>query len=300
LAGIIDKLFGSRKQVSLDTPTVPSPEIQDESYEPEILLQEASGLNQFVVGCAQSVGKQRKHNEDAFFTLTTNIASDQDQMPIGLYVVADGMGGHKYGEKASGIAVRTLSTQILRKVFMPLLSPQPSPPDESLQEIMKNGVREAHRGILKDAPGGGTTLTSVLIVGEQMTITHIGDSRVYSVTSDGAVEVLTRDHSLVMRMIELGQLTVEEAAVHPQRNVLYRALGQGEPFEPDISTSPLPQAAYLLLCSDGLWGVVPEDEIIRLITTAPNMQQASQDLIDAANEAGGPDNITAVLVQLPD
>lgn len=114
------------------------------------------------------------------------------------------------------------------------------------------------------------------------------------------MEVLTRDHSLVQRLVELGQITDAEAAVHPQKNVLYRALGQGEPFSPDISTSPIPPNGYLLICSDGLWGVVPEEEITRIIFEAANPQEACSALVAAANEAGGPDNITAILVHLPD
>jgi protein phosphatase len=96
----------------------------------------------------------------------------------------------------------------------------------------------------------------------------------------------------------LGQITQEEAAVHPQRNVLYRALGQGEPFEPDLSMTRLPDSGYLLLCSDGLWGVVGDNEIFELVTSAANPQQACQMLVEAANTAGGPDNITAILVHL--
>jgi serine/threonine protein phosphatase PrpC len=113
------------------------------------------------------------------------------------------------------------------------------------------------------------------------------------------MQVLTRDHSLVMRMLEMGHLTEQEASVHPQRNVLYRALGQGEPFSPDISTSPLPNAGYLLLCTDGLWGVVPQTEMSRIIKTASTPESACQQLIDAANKAGGPDNISAILVRIP-
>jgi len=113
------------------------------------------------------------------------------------------------------------------------------------------------------------------------------------------MDVLTRDHSLVKRLVELGQITPEEAAIHPKRNVLYRALGQGEPFEPDVHSATAPNAGYLLICSDGLWGVVPETEMFRLITSAESPQQACQNLVIAANEAGGPDNITAILVRMP-
>jgi serine/threonine protein phosphatase PrpC len=142
-------------------------------------------------------------------------------------------------------------------------------------------------------------LTAALVVGKQVFITHVGDSRAYIIESSGRVETVTRDHSLVKRLVELGQITQEEAAVHPQRNVLYRALGQGEPFEPDMSSTQLPDSGYLLLCSDGLWGVVPDNEILQLVSSSSSPQQACQKLVEAANTAGGPDNITAILVHLP-
>jgi protein phosphatase len=99
--------------------------------------------------------------------------------------------------------------------------------------------------------------------------------------------------------VELGQLSTEEAAVHPQRNVLYRALGQGEPFDPDIKTLSLPESGSLLICSDGLWGVVPEEDLSALVKSDSPPEQICQALIDRANAAGGPDNITAILVRLP-
>jgi serine/threonine protein phosphatase PrpC len=131
-----------------------------------------------------------------------------------------------------------------------------------------------------------------------MTIGHVGDSRACAIHLDGRVDILTRDHSLVKRLEELGQISSDEAATHPQRNVLYRALGQGEVLEPDIFTTPFPQLGYLLLCSDGLWSVLPEDHLFDLVNSAPSLHVACQHLIAAANDAGGPDNITAVLVQL--
>jgi protein phosphatase len=243
------------------------------------------------------VGKQRDHNEDALFTLTTSLSDSSP--PFGLYIVADGMGGHQHGEVASNLAVRSLATHIVSKLYTPLLNPRPSTPGESLQEIMQSGVQEAHRAIMKQVPGGGTTLTAALVIGDQATIAHVGDSRAYMIAADGRMEALTRDHSLVKRLVELGQITLEEAAVHPQRNVLYRALGQGDPFEPDIHSVHLPESGFLFICSDGLWGEVPEEEIKRLILAAASPQEASEKLVEAANEAGGRDNITAILVHLP-
>jgi protein phosphatase len=138
-----------------------------------------------------------------------------------------------------------------------------------------------------------------LILGEQITLAHVGDSRAYHIDKDGQMEVLTRDHSLVRRLEELGQITHEEAAVHPQRNVLYRALGQGEPFDPDIKTMHVPGGGHLLICSDGLWGVISEADIKTIVTGHLQLDEACQALVDAANAAGGPDNITAILVRLP-
>ncbi len=251
-----------------------------------------------VTGWAQSVGKQRDHNEDALCVFCATQISENEPKPFGLLIVADGMGGHQHGEIASGLAIRALSHYVLRKFYLPLFSPSPEPPEESLQEVMQNGIAEAHRIILKHAPGGGTTLTAALIVGNQMTITHVGDSRAYLFQSNGQAQVLTRDHSLVKRLEELGQITPEEAAQHPQRNVLYRALGQGEPFEPDINTYPVPKHGYLMICSDGLWGVVPEKELFHQISQTADLNQACQKMIDAANEAGGPDNISVILARL--
>jgi serine/threonine protein phosphatase PrpC len=279
-------------------PTMP---LKDPS-DPELKLvsDEPSGdINHLIAGYGQSVGKQRDHNEDALFSLTTMLTGENIQIPFGLYIVADGMGGHEHGDIASGTAVRSMAGYMLRKLYLPLLDLPQASPSEPLQEIMQNGLYEAHKVIPKYAPGGGTTMTAVLIMGDQITIAHVGDSRAYAVYADGHMQVLTRDHSLVKRLEELGQLTPEEAAQHPQRNVLYRALGQVEPFEPDITTFPLHHPGYLFLCSDGLWGVVSERDIYRMISTSPSPDQACQKLVDAANAAGGPDNITAILVRIP-
>ncbi len=254
---------------------------------------------QFQTGCAQSIGRQRDHNEDSLLLITTLLTNNGDNIPVGLYIVADGMGGHKHGEIASGLAVRSIAHLVLRKIFLSLVAPKPEPPQDSIQEILESSVQEAHRTIMKEAPGSGTTMTAVLMLDKHMSIAHVGDSRAYLIANDGTMQLLTRDHSLVMRMMELGQLTAEEAAVHPQRNVLYKALGQGEPFAPDVTSIPLPESGQVLICSDGLWSVISESEIARLVLTSPNLQVASQALIDAANEAGGPDNITAILIRLP-
>ncbi len=253
--------------------------------------------NQFISGCGQSIGKQREHNEDCLFTFTLAIGGDKRNYPLGLYIVADGMGGHQYGEVASSTAVRTMAGYLLKRLH-PYISNSSETMDEPLQDLMRVAIHEAQRAVMQAAPGSGTTVTAALILGQQMTIGHVGDSRAYAIRSGGRIDALTRDHSLVKRLEELGQISSEEAAAHPQRNVLYRALGQGEVLEPDIFTSPFPQPGYLLICSDGLWSVVSDDDICRIITDSPTLQGACQNLIAAANQAGGPDNISAILVQL--
>jgi serine/threonine protein phosphatase PrpC len=254
---------------------------------------------QLVVGIGESVGKQRDHNEDTLFVLNANLAGTSEGIPFGIFLVADGMGGHQFGEIASGIAARTMAGYLIQRLYLPFFNPKPEPQAESFQEIMRNAVLEAQQAVIKQVPGGGTTLTAVFVLGEQATLAHVGDSRAYLLFPDGRMQAITRDHSLVKRLIELGQITEKEANVHPQRNVLYRAVGQGEPFEPDVSTFPFPHPGYLMLCSDGLWGVLPETEICRIINSASNPSIACHDLIEAANAAGGPDNISVILAYYP-
>jgi serine/threonine protein phosphatase PrpC len=186
----------------------------------------------------------------------------------------------------------------MRKFHPYLFHHKPAQPDESLQEIMQTAVREAQKIIQHEAPSSGTTLTAALVLGQQVTIAHVGDSRAYHIHPDGRAEVITRDHSLVKRLEELGHLSSDEAVNYPHRNVLYRALGQGDILEPDIFTVAFPQAGFLMLCSDGLWSVIADQDIYRVIRDAPNLQRACQNLVEAAKAAGGPDNISVILVQL--
>jgi protein phosphatase len=256
--------------------------------------------DQLIAGAARSLGMHRDHNEDSLFSFTTTIGTESNSVPFGMYIIADGMGGHQYGEVASETAVRTMTDHVFKHLFLPIYGLNGEQPAESLQEIFSKGVLEANQAVAEKAPGGGTTLTTVVIVGNRMTVAHVGDSRAYAIYKDGRMQVLTRDHSLVKRLEEMGQITSEEAEVHPQKNVLYRALGQSEPFEPDVTTAPVPQPGYVLICSDGLWGLVSDTEMYRLITEAESPQQACQALIAAANAAGGHDNISAILVRMPE
>ncbi len=252
------------------------------------------------MGIAQHVGRVRTHNEDVLLVFTGELAGLEAMPSFGLFVVADGMGGHALGERASGIAARTVARMTLDAILPSLLAdPTHSTDRPSLQEVMENAMDAANRAVSAGVPdGGGTTLTCALIIGQQVVLSHVGDSRAYIIT-DQAFEQITRDHSLVQRLQELGQLSAAEAAIHPQRNVLYRAIGQGEGLEVDVDSRRLPPGAVLLLCSDGLWGLVPDERIQSIVRQNPTLQAACEALVAAANAAGGPDNITAVMVKLP-
>jgi serine/threonine protein phosphatase PrpC len=276
--------------------TAPLSDVQIKSIQD--LTQNHYEPTQFLVASGQSVGLQRELNEDCLFTISTSIAGNTGNLPFGLFIVADGMGGHQFGEVASNTAIRSISSFVMRKIHNSMFGFPGQPLDEPLQEILQDAIMEAQRAVLKEAPGSGTTVTAALALGQQLTIAHVGDSRGYMLYNEQRMDSITRDHSLVRRLEELGQITSSEAAVHPQRNVLYRAVGQGEALEADVVTTPFPIGGYLMLCSDGLWGLVSDDDMRRIVYNAPNIQRACQDLVAAANAAGGPDNISVILAQL--
>lgn len=254
--------------------------------------------NHILIGTSQSTGVERAHNEDALFALLGSASGENAVPDFGLFVVADGMGGHRSGEVASSISVRSVAQRLAKDSLLRLFENDGGPDADPLQDQVRLALQEANQSVVNKVPGGGTTLTAVLLTGNQMTIGHVGDSRAYVLT-DTETTVVTRDHSLVKRLEELGQLTEAEAAIHPQRNVLYKAIGQGANLEVDVLTHPVPRNGFLLICSDGLWGVVDDEEIKRIAWGADHPQTACDELVRAANAAGGPDNITAILVYFP-
>ncbi|MDP1544721.1 MAG: protein phosphatase 2C domain-containing protein [Anaerolineales bacterium] len=301
MAEFFRKLFGSKnnleKQSQIDSVTTAP--LTDQQISSIVASQNVKyEMKQLVASVGQSVGKQREHNEDSVLALTATISGSTESIPFGLYIVADGMGGHQFGEVASNAAVRIIGGNIMKKFHSFLYHLPTQTLQDALQEVMEASVMEAHQYVQREAPGSGTTVTAALVLGQQVTIAHVGDSRAYAVYPDGRMEPLTRDHSLVKRLEELGHLSKDEVESFPHRNVLIRALGQGETLEADIFTVPFPQSGYLMICSDGLWGVVNEKDLFRLIVEAPNLQRACQSLVEAANAAGGPDNITVTLTQM--
>ncbi len=257
---------------------------------------EASGV--FSVGWCTDVGRVRDHNEDALFVLTGEQEASSAAPPFGLFMLADGMGGHQSGEIASALALRVAAGSLLSRVYFPLVDVSDRGADQpSLTDVVREAIYQANRVVTRDYPGSGSTLTCAMILGNRLFMGHVGDSRAYLWRMGQPARQLTKDHSLVNRLMEMGQLTEEEVAVHPQRNVLYRAIGQGATLEVDVFTYALEPGDRLLLCSDGLWGMVSEAEIWHLIQNAPSPQQACVQLVAAANAAGGNDNISVVLVE---
>jgi serine/threonine protein phosphatase PrpC len=247
------------------------------------------------VGLATDPGHVRDHNEDSSLTWQFLLAQGgQAPLPVGLYVLADGMGGHVKGELASALAVRLVADHILRQVCLPLLAEDPEHGErEPIHEVLATSVRLAHEAVLRRLPEAGTTLTLALIVGDGGYLAHVGDSRAY-LGERGRLRPLTTDHSVAARLVEMGQATPEQAL--GQRNILYKALGQGLEIEPDISYCDLEVGQYLLLCCDGLWGEVPDDEMAAIVEAAPTPDMACQRLVALARENGGHDNISVVLV----
>ncbi len=257
-------------------------------------------LTKLKVGWATDVGKSRRHNEDAAVVVTAVHDGDEALPAFGLFALADGMGGHQAGEVASSLAARTMAHHVIRYLYLPTLVQLDYSTDQpTLDEVLVNAVQAANSTVADQVPGGGTTLTCALLLGPRAYIAHVGDSRAYIVTRSDGLEQVTHDHSLVDRLVELGQLTRDEAAAHPQKNVLYRAIGQRGVLEVETHIRTIPEQEQLLLCSDGLWGMVSDAEMAEIIMAAPSPQVACERLIASANQAGGHDNITAILVEPP-
>lgn len=249
-------------------------------------------------GQITDTGSVRGNNQDSAFSFFATTRSVEERPDFGLFVLGDGMGGHHDGEKASAIAVRTVANKVLETIYLPMLE-DTKDAQNPLQEALIASIEAANTHVHSAIPDGGTTLTTVILINNLAYIAHVGDSRLY-LLSKGGIEQLTRDHSLVQRLIELDQLTPEEATDHPQKHVLYRALGQNETVEVDTLTRRLPAHSRLLLCSDGLWGLVEQSDILDIVMQSAQPQDACQKLIALANKRGGMDNITVILVYMPD
>ncbi len=253
----------------------------------------------FTIAWHSDRGQVRPRNEDAVFVISGEQEGSDSVSPFALLLLADGMGGHQAGEMASSLATRVAAAHLLSELYIPLLEVRERASAQlSISEMLVNALTQANRTVVQRLPGSGTTLTCGMLLGNRLFVAHVGDSRAYLLHPPDTLRLLTHDHSLVSRLVEMGQLTDAEANQHPQRNVLYRAIGQNSALEVDIFTEMVNPGDYVLLCCDGLWSTVPEREIVRIITSAPTVHHAVQRLVAAANAAGGPDNITVILAQI--
>lgn len=249
------------------------------------------------VATLSDVGRERERNEDSFYAFQARVGHDLGQDSFGLFIVADGMGGHQKGEMASSLAVRVSAKIILEDIYLPYLVNDQTANNRPLKEVLASAVKNANIMVQATVPGGGTTLTLALVMGNTAYIGHIGDTRAY-VFKQGELKQITQDHSLAQRLAETGEATTAE--IERVQNILYKAIGQTELNEQDIDThvQHLPSGATLLLCSDGLWGLVKKDTIWEILSSAATPQQACEKLIKSANANGGRDNITAVIISM--
>ena len=237
---------------------------------------------------ATDVGRMRTSNEDSYGFWIPEDSEVRRRRGV-LLVVADGMGGAQAGEEASGIAVQTL-----------MRAHRDAPGKNPLEELA-GAMRLANTAVYEggqskaELHGMGTTCTAVIILGHDLLIAHVGDSRAY-LLDRSRIRALTRDHSLVAEMVERGEITAENARTHPRRNIVTRAIGVGPAVEVDVIMRKglFSHDSIVLLSSDGLHGVLRDDAILQTVRSA-GAEQACNALIRSANEAGGPDNITVLL-----
>ena len=226
-------------------------------------------------------GRQRDHNEDAF----------DIQPELGIALLADGMGAHSAGEVASEIAISTTSA-ILRGTA-----------GLSAHDRLETAVQAAHAGILEKAAsstrfqGMGTTIVAVLLEKQTLTVAHVGDSRLYLLRK-GKLSALTRDHSLLQEFIDKGLYSPEEAKEKVARNILTRAVGLEAALKVDISEYGIQSGDRYLLCSDGLYEMVSDENIATVLKNFPKGDACCEELIDHANANGGKDNITVVIIDV--
>lgn len=251
------------------------------------------------VSSLRDIGQVREINQDNLFSLVAMLPREGSDLHMGLFVVADGMGGHKDGEVASQIAIQTIVDHVFHRFMMPILREDMA---DAMQSLMVSAVEKANYEIWSHAQkigsDMGATCTAMLLLGSVGYIAHVGDTRAYML-QNGTLYPLTTDHSAVGRLIQLGQLDPSAAREHPLRSHLYRCIGQNSDVEVELGVHETDNSTYLVLCSDGLWNMVLEDQICEIVTQSTCPADACQELVARANKNGGDDNISVIVVSLP-
>jgi serine/threonine protein phosphatase PrpC len=266
----------------------------------------SGGITVHVLG-RTDVGRTREHNEDAFLVadLSGDTVSEQAEAVTytlgprgGLFMVADGLGGAAAGEIASGMAV-DIVLQELRRTWVSASNTDPDTFAHALKKACEVANVRIYEYAMKnpDHRGLGTTATIAGLLGDRLYLVQVGDSRAYIVRA-GVAQQITKDQSLMQRLIEAGELTPEEAEHSERRNIILQALGPEPTVKIDLTHQPIRRGDLLVLCTDGLSGQVRKDEIGRVVAQERDLTAAGQTLIDRANENGGPDNITVVIAHL--
>lgn len=240
-------------------------------------------------------GKARARNEDAIASLPR----------LGVVILADGMGGHNAGEVASGMATTFLATEIEKQLSTRPLAAQPAEEaGEAAHAMLRQLIADVNQSIFRAAEsqpqykGMGTTLVVGLFYDNRLTVAHIGDSRLCRLR-DGELSALTKDHSLLQEWIDSGMITPEQAATAQHKNLVTRALGVDATVEPEIHDHEVRPGDLFLLCSDGLYDMVSdEDTAMTLSALGANLELAAGQLIDQANDNGGKDNVSVILVKV--
>jgi protein phosphatase len=242
-------------------------------------------------------GMRREGNEDAYIALLPPSAPPGVDAVL---AVADGMGGHQAGEVASALAVQIVSSELASSIASSPLSGEKDP-GATVQGFLRDAVQEANREITQqsqgDRQGMGTTFTAAVVMKDQAHIAHVGDSRAYLLRA-GVITPITKDHSWIADEVRAGRIEAQEAATHPRRNLLTRALGAEPSVDVDTDTVALQPGDVLILASDGLHGVVDDAAIASAVSSAPDPQTACVTLVDQANAGGGPDNITVLIAKV--
>ncbi len=249
------------------------------------------------IGTGLDAGIKRRGspNEDSLFAIENITSSAMAPRPMGLFIVADGMGGHSNGSEASQLAIRAMSESVL----VALRSGEKEA--ETIKELLVEGVQHANHSVYKrnqqQCADMGTTMTAALVWGATVYVVNVGDSRTYMYRESEGLYQITQDHSVVARLVELGVISAEEVYTNPKRNEILRALGNEPTIEVDCFTLPVRVGDVLLLCSDGVWEMVRDFEIQEIVRTcAPYAPRICAMLIQAALNRGGRDNISVIAV----
>ncbi len=249
------------------------------------------------VGWNRGIQRKNKPNEDGVAAIQGTCTYRNHIVPFDLFLVADGMGGHADGQEASRTAIKLITQMVLQNIML-----SDDLTDSSFTDVLVDGVQQANQAIWKrnreQGSDMGTTITAALVVGTKAYVVNVGDSRTYLYRPLCGLSAITRDHSLVARLVANGVLSPEEAYTYPGRNVIERSLGNNQGVKVDSFLVDLRKGDWLLLCSDGLWEMVRDHQIERIMKSGDNPERISDMLIQAALKGGGADNVSVIVARI--